>query len=536
MKGVLLIIITYLIGSISNSYILGKLFKMKDIRDYGSKNAGATNMIRVFGAKLGLITLFLDVSKGVLAVFLSRYFEVDFAQYIALLGVVLGHDFPFYLNFSAGKGVSTTIGGLLLIDYKFALAVMVSMFLIVLITKYVSLSSLLMFLAFFIYTWLKFKEINLAVLISFAVALIGMIRHSKNITRLIKGEENKLYIFKKWGRVLRISVIGGGSFGSALAIHLAKSQEELSLYIRNKDSYNLIKETRMNKKYLKDVKIPENIFLINDIEEAVKDADIVVLAVPSQELRNVLKTIEKYIDEEKIFVNVSKGIEISTLKTMSEVFYDFNPKARFVSLSGPSHAEEVAVGIPTTIVSASRSVSDAELIQDIFSNDNLRVYVNDDLLGVELAGATKNIIALGSGICEGRGYGDNTKAALITRGIHEITKLGLALGAKASTFYGLAGIGDLVVTCTSRHSRNKTCGVYIGEGLSAEGAIDKVGMVVEGIKTTKSTYMLKEKYSVEMPIVDMMYKLLYENYPLDSVVAELMGRPLKHEMEKYEDR
>lgn len=335
---------------------------------------------------------------------------------------------------------------------------------------------------------------------------------------------------------MKISIIGGGSFGSALAIHLAKSQEELSLYIRNKDSYNLIKETRMNKKYLKEVKIPENIVLLNDIEEAVKDADIVVLAVPSQELRNVLKTIKAYINEDKIFVNVSKGIEIATLKTMSEVFYEFNPKGRFVSLSGPSHAEEVAVSIPTTIVSASKSVSDAELIQDVFSSDNLRVYVNDDLLGVELAGATKNIIALGSGICEGRGYGDNTKAALITRGIHEITKLGLALGAKASTFYGLAGIGDLVVTCTSKHSRNKTCGVYIGEGQSVEGAIDKVGMVVEGIKTTKSTYMLKEKYSVEMPIVDMMYKLLYEDYPLDSVVAELMGRPLKHEMEKYEDR
>lgn len=335
---------------------------------------------------------------------------------------------------------------------------------------------------------------------------------------------------------MRISVIGGGSFGTALAIHLAKRGENLYQYIRNKDSYNLIKETRINNKYLKGVELPDNIILLNDIEEAVKDADVVVLAVPSQELRNVLKTIDKYIDEDKIFVNVSKGIEIDSLKTMSEVFYEFNPKARFVSLSGPSHAEEVAIGIPTTIVSASKSVNDAEFIQDIFSNDNLRVYVNDDLLGVELAGATKNIIALGSGICEGKGYGDNTKAALITRGIHEITKLGIALGAKASTFYGLAGIGDLVVTCTSKHSRNKTCGVYIGEGLSTEGAIEKVGMVVEGIKTTKSTYMLKEKYSVEMPIVDMMYKLLYEDYPLDGVVAELMGRPLKHEIEKYEDR
>lgn len=335
---------------------------------------------------------------------------------------------------------------------------------------------------------------------------------------------------------MRISIIGGGSFGSALAIHLAKSQEELYLYIRNKDSYNLIKETRMNTRYLKDVKLDENIVLINDIQKAVELADIVVLAVPSQELRKVLETIKGQIDENKIFVNVSKGIEIDSLKTMSQVFYEISPNGRFVSLSGPSHAEEVAVAIPTTVVSASKSVKDAELIQDIFSSDTFRVYVNDDLLGVELAGATKNIIALGSGICEGKGYGDNTKAALITRGIHEITKLGIALGAKASTFYGLAGIGDLVVTCTSRHSRNKTCGVYIGDGLSVEDAIDKVGMVVEGIKTTKSTYMLKEKYNVEMPIVDMMYKLLYESYPLDSVVRELMGRPLKHEMEKYEDR
>lgn len=335
---------------------------------------------------------------------------------------------------------------------------------------------------------------------------------------------------------MRISIIGGGSFGTALAIQLAKTEKELYLYLRNKDAYNKIKETRLNEKYIKDVKIPENVILTNDIEEAVKSAEVVILAVPSQELRNVLKNIKGCIDNDRIFVNVSKGIEIDTLKRMSEVFYEFNPDARFVALSGPSHAEEVAVGIPTTIVSASNSVNDAEYIQDLLSSDNLRVYVNDDLLGVELAGATKNIIALGSGICEGKGYGDNTKAALITRGIHEITKLGIALGAKASTFYGLAGIGDLVVTCTSRHSRNKTCGVYIGEGYSVEEAIKKVGMVVEGIKTTKSTYMLKEKYHVEMPLVDMMYKLLYESYPLESVVSELMGRPLKHEMEKYEDR
>lgn len=196
MKEILLFILTYLIGSISNSYIFGKIFRMKDIRDYGSKNAGATNMFRVFGAKLGLITLFLDILKGILAVLVARYFDVSYAQYIALIGVVLGHNFPFYLNFNAGKGVSTTVGAIIAMDYKLGLVVVVLMFLVVLLTKYVSLASILMFLGFFIYTLISFKELNLAVIISFIVAFVGILRHSKNIKRLIKGEENKFYIFK----------------------------------------------------------------------------------------------------------------------------------------------------------------------------------------------------------------------------------------------------------------------------------------------------------------------------------------------------
>lgn len=196
MKGLLLFIIAYLIGSVSNSYILGKIFKMKDIRDYGSKNAGATNAFRVLGAKLGIITLFLDIFKGVLAVLISKYFDIEFASYIAILGAVLGHDFPFYLKFNAGKGVSTTVGAIIAIDYKFGIAVIVAMFLIVLITKYVSLASILMFIAFFIRTYILYKEFNLAVIISLALAVIGILRHRKNIMRLINGEENKFYIFK----------------------------------------------------------------------------------------------------------------------------------------------------------------------------------------------------------------------------------------------------------------------------------------------------------------------------------------------------
>lgn len=196
MRGFLLFVITYLIGSISNSYILGKVFKMKDIRDYGSKNAGATNAFRVLGAKLGIITLFLDIFKGVLAVIVAKYFDIDYAQYIALLGAVLGHDFPFYLNFNAGKGVSTTLGGIIAMDYKFGSAIVIVMFLVVLITKYVSLASILMYISFFVWTYLSYNELNLAVIISLILAIVGILRHSKNIKRLIKGEENKFYIFK----------------------------------------------------------------------------------------------------------------------------------------------------------------------------------------------------------------------------------------------------------------------------------------------------------------------------------------------------
>lgn len=196
MKSILLFIISYLIGSISYSYILGMIIKMKDIRKYGSNNAGATNMFRVFGPKLGIITLLLDVLKGVLAVFIARYFKVDYAGYIALAGAVIGHDFPFYLNFNAGKGVSTTIGGILALDIKFGLAIVAAMFIIVVITKYVSLASILMFIAVFIRTYIIYKEFNLAVIICLVLAIIGIMRHSKNITRLVKGEESKFYIFK----------------------------------------------------------------------------------------------------------------------------------------------------------------------------------------------------------------------------------------------------------------------------------------------------------------------------------------------------
>lgn len=333
---------------------------------------------------------------------------------------------------------------------------------------------------------------------------------------------------------MKVCVYGGGSFGSAVSILLNSKNIDTTMYIRNKERIEEIRLSGKNEKYLKNVYIPETIKLSSCEREAVEGKDLIVLAVPSQELRNALNSIKGYVNKDTYFVNLAKGIELDTHYTMSEVFKSTGIGGKYAVLSGPSHAEEVSVGLPTTVVVSSENTEYAEYIQDIFTSPSFRVYVNDDLLGVELAGALKNVIALGTGICDGRGYGDNTKAALITRGIHEISKLGVKLGAKRITFSGLAGIGDLVVTCTSKHSRNMTCGYLIGKGFSVKEAIEKVGMVVEGIKTTHSAYMLAKREKIDMPILNVMYKVIYENHDIDSMVSDLMGRPLKHETEVYE--
>ncbi len=235
-----------------------------------------------------------------------------------------------------------------------------------------------------------------------------------------------------------------------------------------------------------------------------------------------------------IIVNVAKGIELGSLRLMSEVVKEHCPNNEFVSLSGPSHAEEVAKCQLTTLVASSDKIKNAQLIQDLFSADYLRVYTNDDLRGVELGGSLKNIIALGAGISDGLGNGDNAKAALMTRGLHEIARLGKKMGAKDRTFSGLTGIGDLVVTCTSMHSRNRRCGIYIGEGMSIDKAVEKVGMVVEGIHTVKSAYNLSQKYNVDMPITKYMYKVIYEGLSPREAVSILMSRSNKHEIEDVE--
>lgn len=331
---------------------------------------------------------------------------------------------------------------------------------------------------------------------------------------------------------MKVAVLGAGSWGTALGLVLAQKDLNVSIWSWQQEQTDEIIETKRNEKYLPGVDLPDNLKPTSDLSESISGAKIVLIAVPSQVVRETLEKCADQIKPDQIIVNVSKGIEMTTLKRISEVVSEFLPENKFVALSGPSHAEEVSRKIPTTLVSASADQEAAELIQDTFTTEDLRVYTNPDLVGVEIGGALKNIIALGAGISDGLGYGDNAKAALMTRGIHEIARLGIKMGAKIETFSGLSGIGDLIVTCTSMHSRNRRCGIMIGEGMTSDEAIAKVGMVVEGIYTIKSAHGLSQKYEVEMPIAEQLYKVIYEDYNARESVRNLMMRRKTHEIEE----
>ncbi len=330
---------------------------------------------------------------------------------------------------------------------------------------------------------------------------------------------------------MKHTVIGAGSWGTALAMILSKRSDRVMLYTREIDQAEEIRSSRMNSAYLPKVELPEALEITTDLEEAVKGASTLVMAVPSQAYRSVAKAIAPYLTGDELLIDVAKGIELGTLMTMSQVTEDVLGKMRYVVLSGPSHAEEVAIGLPTTLVAASEHLADAEIVQDLFTTDCLRVYTNPDVIGVELGGSLKNIIALGAGISDGMGFGDNAKAALMTRGIVEITRLGVALGGKPETFQGLSGIGDLIVTCTSMHSRNRRCGILIGEGKPVAEAVETVGMVVEGFYTVTSAYELARSKGVEMPITEELYGVIHEGKSAAKSVRNLMMREPKHETE-----
>lgn len=324
-------------------------------------------------------------------------------------------------------------------------------------------------------------------------------------------------------------VLGAGSWGTALALVLAENNNKVSLWTLNEEQKNVINNDRSNEKYLPGIYIHDNITATCSIEDAVKDSEVILLAVPSQAIRGVCQKIKHLIKPNQIIVNVAKGLERSTGLRLSEVVGEEIENVRFVVLSGPSHAEEVALKLPTTITVASKDINDAIKVQDIFMNNYFRVYTNSDIIGVELGGTLKNIIAFGAGICDGVGYGDNTKSALITRGLAEIKRLGISLGAKEETFSGLSGVGDLIVTCTSKHSRNRKAGMLIGSGKNLEETLEEVQMVVEGIVATEVAYKLSESVGVEMPITKAIYSILYNGISAKDAVEELMARDGKCE-------
>lgn len=326
----------------------------------------------------------------------------------------------------------------------------------------------------------------------------------------------------------KVAFLGGGSFGTSLAILLANKGNEVSIYDRDLSVVEDININRRNDKYIKNLNIPKNVTAYVELEKAIEDIDYLVLAVPSHVIRSVCKNLKGKLKREVIVISIAKGIEEGTDLRLSQVIKEELPNA-VVILSGPSHAEEVALEIPTTLVATSEKMRYAEEVQELFMTANFRVYTNEDIIGVEIGGAVKNIIALAAGIADGIGYGDNTKAALMTRGMKEISRIGVALGGKEETFYGLTGMGDLIVTCTSMHSRNRRAGIAIGKGETLDEALKEVGMVVEGVKACRAFYELKERVGIVMPITDILYKVLFEGKDPKTGVRELMLRDKKNE-------
>lgn len=326
-----------------------------------------------------------------------------------------------------------------------------------------------------------------------------------------------------------IGVIGAGSWGTALALLLHNNGHEVTVWSALTDEVELLRTKRENPDKLPGVILPQEMVITADLAEAVNGKNVLVLAVPSPFVRSTAHSMKELVAEDQIVVNVAKGIEEKTLMTLSQVIGDELPQADVAVMSGPTHAEEVGKGIPTTIVVGAGSKKTAEYLQSIFMSEVFRVYTSPDVLGIEVGAALKNVVALAAGIADGLGYGDNTKAALITRGIAEIGRLGTAMGGKVETFGGLSGIGDLIVTCASMHSRNRRAGILIGKGYSYEEAMKEVKMVVEGVYSAKAAMGLAEKYGVQLPIIEQVNEVLFHGKRADEAVRDLMLRDKKIE-------
>ena len=331
---------------------------------------------------------------------------------------------------------------------------------------------------------------------------------------------------------MKILVLGSGGWGTAVAVMLSQNGHDVTLWSYLKEEHDALARDRENRQFLAGVLFPPQLKLTTEIEKA-REAELVVMATPSFAVANTAKALAEHIAPDTIVVNLSKGIDRDSGKRLSEVVREaLHDKHEVVVLSGPSHAEEVGRGVPTTVVAASKNKHAAETVQDVFMNDRFRVYITPDVIGVELGAALKNVIALCAGMCDGMGLGDNTKAALMTRGLTEMARLGVALGGRSETFAGLAGVGDLIVTCTSMHSRNRRAGILLGKGTSPEQAVREIGAVVEGYYATQTGMALAERAGIEMPITQAAYDVLYHGKSPKDMMRALMTRGKKSETEE----
>ena len=536
---IIALLIGYGFGLFQTGYLYGKS-KGIDIRQQGSGNAGTTNSLRVLGWKAGIITFAGDLLKAVFAVLLVKLIfhgtygaDTKVLELYAGFGTVLGHNFPCYLQFRGGKGIACTTGVILAVCPPAVICCAVGFLIIVGITRYVSVGSIFLVSAYLVQAiifgqigWLKISGASRIEFYILSACFTGMAiwRHRANIVRLMNGTENKSERKKEINDMAKVGVIGAGSWGIALAKLLRTNGNEVTVWSIVEEEVAMLRREHEHIDKLPGVKLPEDVLFTTDLKEAIVGKEFLILAVPSVFTRSTAKSMAGYVTEGQIIVCVAKGIEEDTLMTISDVTEQEIPSADVAVMCGPSHAEEVGIGLPTTVVAGAKTESTAKKIQDLFMNEVFRVYTSPDMLGMELGGSLKNVIALAAGMADGLGYGDNTKAALITRGIAEIAGLAVKMGAKVETLCGLTGIGDLIVTCESRHSRNRKAGMLIGQGYTMKQATDEVKMVVEGIYSAKAALALAKKYDVELPIIEEVNKVLFDDKPAKEGVKDLMVR------------
>ena len=572
----------YLLGSIPFGLLIGRLRGI-DIRRHGSGNIGATNVWRVLGKTWGLLTFACDLGKGLLAVILAdqvtkhgswvlsasalhpRIVQPDpaAAGIAAALGCILGHSFPVWLRFKGGKGVATSLG-VLIGMMPLASAVIFALWgVIFFVSRYVSLASMLAALALPVVV-ICFLMLNLMhgwayFYFALAAALLVILRHRSNIQRLVSGTESRFSSAKpsagearrasneqqhpserglyqrheamKTGEPFaKIGVVGAGSWGTALALVLHGNGFQTMVWGHEAETISAITSLGENRPYLPGVALPAELRFTHDLT-ALRDAGLILLVTPSKAVREVSARLAATgLREDAVLLSCTKGVERGTGLRMSEIVRSFFPRNPIAVLSGPSHAEEVARKMPTAVVLGCKDQAVAQRLQQTFSGRAFRAYTHDDVAGIELGGALKNIFAIAAGVSDGLGLGDNSKAALLTRSLGELIRLGVALGGRGETFHGLSGIGDLMVTCFSRHSRNRQVGERLGQGEALDTIVASMQMVAEGVPTTYSAFECARKYGIDTPVIDQIRALLDGTIAARAAMEKLMAREPRPEV------